>query len=177
MSDVKPLEAELNQMILNGQALEAFEKFYAEDLVMQENNDPPRIGKTVNREFEEQFFGSIREFHGATLGDVAVENDVSFSEWTFDVTFKDGNRIANPQATCANGAMEKSFTNGFITFELLSRADEPDHHETRQADFIGAKNDSNQKVRGTRRCRPRLAENSPHLFIRGLSRSRLHGFS
>ncbi len=87
MSAVKQLEQELNQMILSGQALEAFEKFYADDLVMQENDQPLRIGKAANREFEEQFFGSIKEFHGATLGDVAVDGDISFSEWTFRCHF------------------------------------------------------------------------------------------
>ena len=99
MSDIAQLEQELNEMILAGQAMEAFEKFYAEELVMQENDQPPRVGKAANREFEEQFFGSIKEFHGATLGEVAVTGDVSFSEWTFDVTFVDGTRVANPQVT------------------------------------------------------------------------------
>jgi ketosteroid isomerase-like protein len=99
MSDVSQLENELNQMILNGQAMDAFDKFYADDIVMQENNQPPRVGKAANREFEEQFFAAIKEFHGATLGDVAVGDDVSFSERTFDVTFQDGSRVANPQVT------------------------------------------------------------------------------
>ena len=99
MSNIEQLENELNQMILQGQAMEAFEKFYADDIVMQENNEPARVGKDANREFEEQFFSSIKEFHGATLGDVAVTGDISFSEWVFDATFQDGNRVANPQVT------------------------------------------------------------------------------
>jgi hypothetical protein len=35
MSDVVTLEHELNQMILSGKAMEAFEKFYADDVIMQ----------------------------------------------------------------------------------------------------------------------------------------------
>ena len=116
MNDINQLEHELNQMILNGQALEAFEKFYAEDLVMQENNDPPRIGKAANREFEKQFFGSIAEFHGATLGEVAVSDDISFSEWTFDVTFKDGNRVATPQVT------RRKWKDGLVVHERFYHA-------------------------------------------------------
>ena len=99
MNDITKREAELNEMILAGQALEAFEKFYSDNIVMQENDQPPRVGKAANREFEEQFFSSIKEFHGAQLGHVAVTDNVSFSEWTFDVTFQDGNRVANPQVT------------------------------------------------------------------------------
>ncbi len=116
MRDIKPMEHELNQMILNGQALEAFEKFYADELIMQENNQPPRVGKAVNREFEKQFFGSIKEFHGATLGEVAVTDDVSFSEWTFDVTFLDGNRVANPQVT------RRKWKNGQVVHERFYHA-------------------------------------------------------
>ncbi len=33
MSDVVTLEHELNQMILSGKAIEAFEKFYADDII------------------------------------------------------------------------------------------------------------------------------------------------
>jgi ketosteroid isomerase-like protein len=116
MSDIRQRENELNQMILGGQALEAFEKFYAEDLVMQENNEPPRVGKAANRKFEEDFFGSIAEFHGATLGDVAVDGDLSFSEWTFDVTFKDGARVANPQVT------RRKWRDGLVVHERFYHA-------------------------------------------------------
>jgi len=45
----------LNAMILQGQILDAFEKFYAEDVVMQDNTKPPRIGKDANREHEKMF--------------------------------------------------------------------------------------------------------------------------
>ena len=35
MSDVVTLEHELNQMILSGTAVEAFERFYGDDVIMQ----------------------------------------------------------------------------------------------------------------------------------------------
>lgn len=44
MADLKTLVEELNQMILDGKILDAFEKFYAEDIVMQDNNYPARVG-------------------------------------------------------------------------------------------------------------------------------------
>ena len=116
MNDITQLETQLNEMILSGKALEAFEEFYADDIVMQENNEEPRVGKQANREFEEQFFGSIQEFHGATLGKVAVTDNVSFSEWTFDVTFQDGTRVANPQVT------RRQWENGKIVNERFYHA-------------------------------------------------------
>ncbi|MBI2451723.1 hypothetical protein HYV50_01435 [Candidatus Pacearchaeota archaeon] len=42
---------ELNNMILQGKIMEAFEKFYDENVVMQENSEEPRIGKEINRKF------------------------------------------------------------------------------------------------------------------------------
>lgn len=97
MSDIASAEAELNRMILSGQAMEAFEKFYAEDCIMQENTDPPCVGKAANRQREIEFFGNVQEFHGMTMGGVAVGEGVSFSEWEMEVTFKGGVRIKMTQ--------------------------------------------------------------------------------
>lgn len=93
MADIKALDQELNQMVLNGEALEAFEKFYADNVEMQENSDPPFQGKDVNRKREEEFFASVEQFHGAEVRANAVADNVSFSEWMMDVTFKGGQRM------------------------------------------------------------------------------------
>lgn len=98
MTDTKMLDTRLNEAILNGKALEAFEELYAEDVVMQENVEPPTTGKDLNRQRELDFFDSIEQFHGAELLSSAVAGDVSFSEWTLDVTFKGGNRLRLQQA-------------------------------------------------------------------------------
>ena len=42
-------------LIGEGKMLDAFEKYYAEDVVMQENNEAPRVGKDTNRKFEQEF--------------------------------------------------------------------------------------------------------------------------
>ncbi len=86
------LDQALNQQILSGDIMGAFEKYYAEDVVMQENSAEPFVGKSVNRERELQFVNSIAEFHGAAVVSSAANGDISFSEWTMDVTFKGGAR-------------------------------------------------------------------------------------
>lgn len=48
-------------MILQGNALEAFEEFYHDDVVVQENDNPEFVGKAVNRKREEAFFEAITE--------------------------------------------------------------------------------------------------------------------
>jgi ketosteroid isomerase-like protein len=88
--DTAALDKQVNEMILAGQAMDAFEKFYADDVVMQENSEAPRAGKELNRKFEQEFFASIAEWHGGKLLASAVNGDTAFSEWFMEVTFKNG---------------------------------------------------------------------------------------
>jgi len=48
MSDLAALDKALNDQILTGDVLGAFEKYYADDVVMQENLDEARSGKGSN---------------------------------------------------------------------------------------------------------------------------------
>lgn len=87
------LDNELNASILAGKSMESFEKFYADDLVMQENNDEPVAGKDANRKREQDFAANIEEFHGAELHASAVGDNVTMSEWSFDFTLKGMGRV------------------------------------------------------------------------------------
>ena len=80
------LENELNTMIQSGQIVEAFEKFYADECVMQDQGFEPWIGKDLNRERENDFVGKITEFRAGAMIDGAVGEDVTFSTWHFDYT-------------------------------------------------------------------------------------------
>ena len=97
--DVSSLDKALNDAILGGDILGAFETYYAEDVVMQENAGEPHRGKDVNRKREEEFVASVKEFHGAEVKASATSGEVSFSEWVMDVTFQDGNRTQLQQVT------------------------------------------------------------------------------
>jgi ketosteroid isomerase-like protein len=88
--NIAKLDHELNQAILSGDILNAFEKYYANDVAMQENDSEPFKGKEVNRKREQEFVNSVEQFHGAKLLAEAVNGDASFSEWEYDVTFKGG---------------------------------------------------------------------------------------
>lgn len=95
--DTAALDKQLNEMILTGKALEGFEKFYADDVVMQENSEEPRVGKDLNRKFEEEFFASLAEWHDGQLVASAVNGDTTFSQWYMDVSFKNGFRYKASQ--------------------------------------------------------------------------------
>ena len=83
--------------ILTGKILETFDAYYADNVVMSENLKDERVGKAANREYELKFLDNVQEFHGAKVGRVIVEGDHAAVEWTFDVTFKGGNRVAMQQ--------------------------------------------------------------------------------
>lgn len=98
MANVAELNKKLDDAVLAGKALEAFDELYADDVVMQENSDAPFVGKELNRKREVEFFDSIAEFHGAAVLSSAAGDDVSFSEWEMEVTFKNGYRMKLAQA-------------------------------------------------------------------------------
>src|SRR6202023_2992441 len=91
-SNVQELDKQVNDAVLSGKAMGAFEKYYADDVVMQENSDEPRVGREANRTAREQFFASVEAWNGGACTASAVNGNVSFSEWEYDLTFKGGHR-------------------------------------------------------------------------------------
>jgi hypothetical protein len=89
MKDLRTLVDELNQFILEGKIMEGFEKLYAEDVVMQDNDYPARVGKDVNRQYEEAFVNGIVEFRGAKVVNTIISDGIAVVEWWMDYTHKE----------------------------------------------------------------------------------------
>jgi SnoaL-like domain len=89
---VAELEGELNQALQDQRVLEAFDRFYADEVAMQENSGEPCRGKTANRERVLQWAGTVAQFHAARLIGSAVSDDRAYSEWEYDLTYKNGVR-------------------------------------------------------------------------------------
>ena len=87
--ELTQLSDELNSMILEGRIVEAFDKFYAPQVKMQDNDLPVREGFDANRQFEVDFVNNIVEFRGAQLLNRIVSDGVVAGEWQFDYTHKD----------------------------------------------------------------------------------------
>jgi len=94
---LKTLVDDFNSLVLKGQILEAFEKYYADDVVMQENEQPPTVGKDANREREKQFLANLIEFRGAEVKAVAIGDNVSIVEWFYDYTHKEWGKVTHHQ--------------------------------------------------------------------------------
>ena len=88
MSDLRQKVDDLNNRILNGDILGAFEDYYADDVVMIDAGQPPREGKDTNREYEKVFVEGLTEFRGAELKSSVIDEEQSkvFNEWHFDFT-------------------------------------------------------------------------------------------
>lgn len=97
----KQKSQELHDMVFSGQLMEAFEKFYHNDVVMVEVGEEPRHGKDANREYEKKFLSMVKEFHGAGITAIASDEEsahVLIESW-MDVTFGDGNRVKLEQVS------------------------------------------------------------------------------
>ena len=89
MSQLLEKISDLNDLVLQGKAMEAFEKYYHEAVVMQENENLPTVGKAANRRREEAFFAAITEFRGARPLKVSVGEGVTMVQWHYDYTHQD----------------------------------------------------------------------------------------
>ena len=56
-------EKEINELVLAGKLLEAFEKFYGENVVMTESDGSQNVGKETCRKYEEGFMASVTQFN------------------------------------------------------------------------------------------------------------------
>jgi hypothetical protein len=79
----------LNDLVLQGKAMEAFEAYYDDDVVMQENENAPTVGKEANRKRETDFYSSLLEFRGAKLLKLTVGENITMTQWHYDYTHKD----------------------------------------------------------------------------------------
>ena len=81
--------------IAQGKALDAFEKYYAEDVVMILEDGTEVEGKDTNRDRENEFFDSVEAFNGMEITSITSNEDDATTavECVMDVTFKGGNRM------------------------------------------------------------------------------------
>lgn len=88
---------QLQSYITQGKILEAMREFYAPDVAMQENANPPTTGLEANIEREKQFLSQVKEWKGYTVKSLAVEGDTSFVENAIDFIATDGSPVHTEQ--------------------------------------------------------------------------------
>ncbi|MEM9888633.1 MAG: nuclear transport factor 2 family protein [Bacteroidota bacterium] len=84
---------DIYNMLGQGQLLDAFDKYYAENVVMTEPRGT-RTGKAECRAYEEQFLSNIEAFHNLEVKNIGSDEaaGTTFVQSIMDVTFKGGQR-------------------------------------------------------------------------------------
>jgi len=76
-----------------GRLLDAINEFYAEDVVMQENTQPPTVGRQTNLERERHFLSTVKEWRGFEVISQGAGNNVTFYETVMDWIGTDGTPV------------------------------------------------------------------------------------
>ena len=92
---------ELIGYIQYGRILEAMNEFYAEDVKMQENANPPTVGLAANIEREKQFLSTIKEWRGFEVKAFGSGTNVTFYEAVLDWIATDGKPVHLEQVSVA----------------------------------------------------------------------------
>ena len=89
---------DIYNMLGQGQLLDAFDKYYADNIVMTEPRGT-REGKQVCRDYEVNFLNSVAEFHDLQVYNIGSDeaNGTTFVESMMEVTFKGGDRVKMEQ--------------------------------------------------------------------------------
>ena len=95
---LKEKTQEIYQMIGEGKLLDAFDKYYGENVIITE----PRgtwEGKSDCRAHEVEFLSMVKEFHGLEVKAITSDEEagVVMHETSMDVTFQDGSRVQMEQ--------------------------------------------------------------------------------
>jgi hypothetical protein len=75
--------------------MEAFEKYYGEEVIIQVNGNSPITGKEKNRKREMIFLQEIEKLNSAEINSVTfggTEDNVSMTEWAINIENKEGEK-------------------------------------------------------------------------------------
>jgi ketosteroid isomerase-like protein len=98
-SDIAARVRDLVSYIQNGRIIDAMYEFYADDVRMQENNNPPTVGMAANVERERQFLASVKQWKAFDVQSVAVdaERNRTLVQSTLEYEAVDGNTVKADQ--------------------------------------------------------------------------------
>ncbi len=86
-------------LVESGKTVEAMDRFYAEHATMQENEAPPRAGKSALIKHEENALASIASLKAACVRPVFVSGDFVVIRWVFEIQDKKGKTVRFEELT------------------------------------------------------------------------------
>ena len=91
---LKEKTEDIYNQVAQGKLLDAFDQYYADDVVITEPRGTWQ-GKVACRTHEEEFLSMVKEVHGMEVKAITSDEDagIVMHETSMDVTFQDGNRV------------------------------------------------------------------------------------
>lgn len=86
---IKQQVTDLISLVEQGRMIEAIEKYYDENVAMQENLGAPTVGLAANLDRERAFYGSLQKLQFKAAS-VLIEGNRAVINWVFDFTAADG---------------------------------------------------------------------------------------
>ena len=81
---------DLKVLLGKGQFLEAMDKYLADDVILQEANETPKIGKDVSIQAEKELLANVSEFIRYDIKNESISGDISYYEAIMEFKTKDG---------------------------------------------------------------------------------------
>ncbi len=88
MTDLIEKVSALNDLILQGQTLEALDRFYHDQVQIQDSKAQNCPEKLLNKQNKKAFFSEITEFRSGQPLKVAIGEKITMVEWYFDFLHK-----------------------------------------------------------------------------------------
>src|ERR1700678_431613 len=86
---IKAAVEDLIAKVVGGKALDAFDRYYADDVTMQENGQPPRVGKAAWRAFGVGFFFETKAVGTYVCDGYVISGNKAFIVYRIDADHAD----------------------------------------------------------------------------------------
>lgn len=107
---------DLKSLLSKGDFIVAMEKYLDKDVILQEANNEPKVGKDVALQAEKELLATVTAFAGYTMKNVAVRGNTSYYEAVMEFTTNDGVQHRFEQVN------RTKWKNGLITNERYFHA-------------------------------------------------------
>ncbi|GAB2569466.1 nuclear transport factor 2 family protein [Spirosoma areae] len=121
MKSLHDCVATLTELIRQGQTIEAMERFYADDILMQENKTPPRIGKVACLAHERRMLAGVTDMQASLVNQaINEEAGVVFSEWQYAFTDLTGQQFLLTEVAVQHWRNELIYKETFYYNKILT---------------------------------------------------------
>ncbi len=84
---------DLTAKVVGGKSLDAIDQYYADDVTMQENEQPPRVGKAACRAFEQDLLSKVKATRTFACDGYVISGNKAYIVYRIDLDHADWGRF------------------------------------------------------------------------------------